>query len=359
MISISLCMIVKNEEDTLGRCLSSIHDLVDEIIIVDTGSTDRTKFIASNYTELIFDREWTDDFAAARNYAFSKAGKDYIFWLDADDMLLENDREKLAILKAELSPEVDSVRMNYHLAFDEYGNLTSSISRNRLVKRVNNYRWIGAVHEYLEVWGNIESSDIAVIHNSLHHDRNRNLMIYEKRLERGETFTPRDLYYYANELRDHGKYEQAILHYEKFLSTGEGWVEDNAATCGKLADCYNQLGDAERELESILRSFQYGSPRAEFCCRLGYYFLQQKDFETAGYWYNLAIERGQSDQRLGFVNVACSTWLPHLQLCVCYDRLGDYEQAYRHNEAARAFRPDDPRVLQNKAYLESLQVQAE
>ncbi len=79
MIEISLCMIVKNEEKVLGRCLDSIADLMDEIIIVDTGSTDRTKEIAKKYTEHIYDFEWIDDFSAARNFSFSKATKDYIY----------------------------------------------------------------------------------------------------------------------------------------------------------------------------------------------------------------------------------------------------------------------------------------
>ena len=67
MRSISLCMIVRNEEDVLGRCLTSICDLVDEIIIVDTGSTDRTREVAARYTDKIFDFTWIDAFAAARN----------------------------------------------------------------------------------------------------------------------------------------------------------------------------------------------------------------------------------------------------------------------------------------------------
>ena len=66
-------MIVKNEEKVLARCLDSIRGFVDEIIIVDTGSDDDTKRIARKYTDKVYDFEWIDDFAAARNYSFSKA----------------------------------------------------------------------------------------------------------------------------------------------------------------------------------------------------------------------------------------------------------------------------------------------
>jgi glycosyltransferase involved in cell wall biosynthesis len=71
MITISLCMIVKNEEQVLAKCLDSVKDLVEEIIIVDTGSTDSTKEIAAKYTSRIFHFDWIDDFSAARNYSFS------------------------------------------------------------------------------------------------------------------------------------------------------------------------------------------------------------------------------------------------------------------------------------------------
>ena len=111
MISISLCMIVKNEELVLGRCLDSVKNLMDEIIIVDTGSTDKTKEIASLYTNKIYDFPWINDFAAARNFSFSKATKDYIMWLDADDVLLYEDNKKLQQLKENLDV---SVRYGYY-----------------------------------------------------------------------------------------------------------------------------------------------------------------------------------------------------------------------------------------------------
>ena len=79
MITVSLCMIVKNEEKVLERCLDTIADLVEEIIIVDTGSTDATKKLARRYTEKVYDFQWVDDFSAARNFAFSKAQMEYIY----------------------------------------------------------------------------------------------------------------------------------------------------------------------------------------------------------------------------------------------------------------------------------------
>ena len=99
MISISLCMIVKNEEDTLPRCLRSAAGLVDEIVVVDTGSTDRTKEVAREFTDRVFDFPWNDDFSQARNYSFQLARCQYCLWLDADDVLPASTVETLEKLK--------------------------------------------------------------------------------------------------------------------------------------------------------------------------------------------------------------------------------------------------------------------
>ena len=88
MISLSLCLIVRDEEHTLGRCLDSMAGIADEIIVLDTGSVDATKSVAIEHGARVFDFTWIDDFAAARNASFAHAEMDYIMWLDADDVLL-------------------------------------------------------------------------------------------------------------------------------------------------------------------------------------------------------------------------------------------------------------------------------
>ncbi|AFM39682.1 glycosyl transferase [Desulfosporosinus acidiphilus SJ4] len=354
-ITISLCMIVRNEEQTIARCLDSVKGIPDEIIIVDTGSTDQTKEIVRRYTDEVADFTWIDNFAAARNFAFSQATKDYILWLDADDILADTDREKFLKLKKEFDTSIDIVNMPYLLAFDQSGAVTFSLRRNRLVRRSKNFRWIGAVHEYLEVYGSILNSDICITHKGIErNDSDRNLKIYEKRKAEGESFSPRDLYYYGNELFDHKFYKRAIKVYQDFLETGQGWLEDNLSACGKLAECFEKLGQKDKELEYLMKSFEYAIPRAEFCCRLGFYFLEAKKYEQGAFWYNLATQLEKPVDSWGPRIEACWTWLPHLQLCVCYDRLGNQELAYKHNEIARKFRPDNPQVLFNKKYLEGV-----
>lgn len=357
-VSISLCMIVKNEEQTLERCLSSVRDVVDEIVIVDTGSTDKTKEVAAKFADRIADFEWVNDFAKARNFAFRLATKEFILWLDADDVLLPEDAEKLRTLAASLPWDTESVSMHYHLRKDEYGNVASSLRRNRLVRRSRNFRWVGAVHEYLEVYGKILYADIAVTHDRVHTDSSRNLNIYERRLEAGEVFSPRDLYYFANELADHKQWERAHAKYEEFLRLGEGWVEDNISACGRASDCLQQLGRIREAKQMALQAFSYANPRAEGCCRLGFLHMSEQDYAGAVIWYKLATELSKPANTGAILQHACWTWLPHLQLCVCYDRLGERELAKRHNEIAAGFIPNDERVVANRKYFADMSAAA-
>ncbi len=105
MSTVSVCMIVKDEEKVLARCLDSLTGLADEIVIADTGSTDGTKAIAARYGAKIFDFPWNGDFAAARNFAFSNASMEYIYSADADEVIDEENRRKFLLLKQSLSPE--------------------------------------------------------------------------------------------------------------------------------------------------------------------------------------------------------------------------------------------------------------
>ena len=86
-MAISLCMITKNESQHLDKCLHAVKDIVSEIIIVDTGSSDATKEIAKKYTNKIYDFKWVDDFSKARNFGIEKASKEWVLVLDADEIL--------------------------------------------------------------------------------------------------------------------------------------------------------------------------------------------------------------------------------------------------------------------------------
>lgn len=358
MITVSLCMIVKNEEDVLGRCLDSVEDLVDEINIVDTGSTDRTVEIAKEYTDRVFFFEWTGKFKDARNESFKYATKDYIFYLDADDVLLDVDREKFKTLKQTLDHSVDSVSMFYNAGMDEFGNVTLQFRRNRLLKRSRNFKWKGDVHNYIEVSGKIINSNVAITHKKTAHAVGRNLAIYKEKIKNGDTFSPRDYFYYGNELKENGKYKDAIKSYTKNISMSEGWIEDKVYACINRGDCYRLIGEKEQELSSLLQAIQFSkTPRPEICSRIGFNFQQQGDYPSAIFWYELATSLKDDPNRWSFTYPAYATWYPNLQLCVCYYNLKNYEKAYMHNEKARKYRPHDERILFNKDLLEKKLVQ--
>ena len=210
MVSVSLCMIVKNEADVLGRCLESVSGLVDEIIIVDTGSADRTREIAARFTGKIFDFPWRDDFAAARNESFSHASMDYCLWLDADDVLLEADQAAFLALKEALDPSVSVVMAPYHTGFDENGHVTFSYYRERLIRNRAGMRWEGAVHEAIAPMGKILYADFAVTHRKTRPaDPDRNLNIYRAQLAAGAELEPRQQFYYGRELYYHRRWEEA------------------------------------------------------------------------------------------------------------------------------------------------------
>ncbi|KNF08894.1 glycosyl transferase group 2 family protein [Gottschalkia purinilytica] len=351
MISISLCMIVKNEEDVITRCLDSVKDIVDEIIIVDTGSNDSTVEKVKQYGAKVYEFEWVDDFAKARNYSFSKATKDYILWLDADDVMRPDDVEKFKELKSNLDRSVDSVTMKYILGLDENNNATSSLRRNRLVKREKNFIWIGKIHEYLNVYGNIRNCDISVVHMKNKPHTDRNLKIFKKMIEEKVPFSTRDIFYYANELYYNDYKEEASIQYKKFLDTNDGWVEDIKTACSNLSEYYYSIGDKENELKYIFKSFEYDVPRSDFCCRLGYKFLNENNINSAIFWYLSAISNKPSEDNLGLVSHHTYTWLPLLQLCVCYSKINKFEEANIFNEKAAKYVPDHPSVKHNREFL--------
>lgn len=354
MVTVSLCMIVKNEEKNLPRCLDSVRELVDEIVIVDTGSEDRTRDIARSYTESVYDFPWQDDFAAARNFSFSKASMQYCMWLDADDVLEPEDRERFRRLKESLSPDTDMVMLRYHTAFDETGSPCFTYYRERLIRRDAGFFWQGAIHEAIAPAGNVVYSEAAVSHRKTDPgDPDRNLRIFQRLLREKGTLAPREQFYYARELTAHGRDTEAVAVLEKFLDSGEGWVENEIEACRDLSACFQRLNEPEKSCSALLRSLRFGPPRAEVCCDLGAFFFDRADFSTAAYWYRQALGCSRRDTGGGFVIPDCYGYLPCLQLCVCLYRLGDLKGAEEYNQKAGKFKPNSPAYLYNKAFFES------
>lgn len=150
--SISCCMIVKNEEDNLSRCLKSVTEFTDEIIVVDTGSIDDTKSIAAKFTDKIYDLVWEEEdglgnFARARNYSVDQASGDFIFWIDADEQLengesiykfITSDYYDGLLFKQKQCMSIQSHKMGINV----------DVMHDRLFKRNTGIRFTGVVHEY-------------------------------------------------------------------------------------------------------------------------------------------------------------------------------------------------------------------
>lgn len=148
---VSLCMIVRDEEENLKRCLESVKDVVDEIIIVDTGSTDNTVEIAKSYGAKVYYFQWCNDFSAARNETLKYASKDWILILDADDELCGEDKDKLrALLNSGLDENVVYFfeTLNYFGSTIDSSNITINLNP-RLFKNNHGYFYQGKVHNQL------------------------------------------------------------------------------------------------------------------------------------------------------------------------------------------------------------------
>ena len=353
MTEISLCMIVKDEEAHLEGCLESVQGAVDEIIVLDTGSTDRTKEIAGRFTDRVYDYVWQDDFAAARNASFAYASKPFILWLDADDRLERSEREKLIALKGRLDEHVDAVMMPYRCGCGESGASALTFERERIVRRGAGFVFTGVVHEAMTVGGTVWHEDIVVCHTGDHRESSnrRNLGIYEKWLARGRRMSARDQYYYARELMSAGEIERAQQAFKTFLMQ-DGWIENRIDAHVQRGNCLMRLGQQGEAKAEYLSALACGAPRAEALCALGGCCLEQGDLHAAVFWYRAAMIATPPEHSGAFVQKDAYDYIPALQLCVCYDRLGRTVDAARMNERALLAHPGDEIALANRAYFE-------
>jgi GT2 family glycosyltransferase len=150
-IKVTLTTIVRDEEKNLPQCLESVRCLFDEIIVVDTGSVDRTVEIARSFGARVFDFVWVDDFGAARNAALARATGDYAFWLDADDVMDPPERARLGRLLSQLRPGEETayvVRCACDPGRDGSGGNTV-VDHVRLFPVREDVRWTYRVHEQI------------------------------------------------------------------------------------------------------------------------------------------------------------------------------------------------------------------
>ena len=330
MIRISLCMIVKNEERTLARCLDSIADLMDEIIIVDTGSTDRTKEIAVRYTDKVLDFEWIQDFSAARNFALSHATMEYIYTADADEVLDPENRKRFRYLKECILPEIEIVQMKYgnQLQHGSVYNFDEEY-RPKLFKRLREFVWEGSIHETVRLEPVVYDSDIVVTHLPEKPHGDRDLANFRNQTAKGVRLNKRLHNMYARELYLAGKKEDLEAAMDFFMESASDVSRDG----DEITEACCVVARAARLKKEPLLFFKYvskvvaGEGCSEICCEMGHFYEEACDYEEAVVWYYNAAYETQP-----VLSIACGNREPLEGLIRCYEILGMEEQAGGYRE---------------------------
>ena len=259
---VSLTMIVRNEEHHLGECLASVRDLVDEAVVVDTGSTDRTREIARSFGCVLGEFPWVDHFAAARNAALDRATGDYALWMDADDRLDEENRGRLRALIAGLAGGNEAYVMKCLCVPDGPGAGGTVVDHVRLFRLHPAHRWTYRVHEQIlpslratgaEVrWSEVCVRHVGYVDASVRRrklDRDLRLLKLDERDRPGDPFTLFNLGSVYHEL---GDYRAAAEVLERSLAGSH--VKDSIVrkTYALLSRCHAQSGDRNRA-EAVCR----------------------------------------------------------------------------------------------------------
>lgn len=344
-MTISVCMIIRNEQDILKRALDCAKQFADEIIIVDTGSKDKTKKIALNYTHKVYDFVWCNDFAKARNYAFSLATCDYIMWLDADDFIDKNNIDKILKLKdSEMCADVYMFKYKYGDDFIYY--------RERILKRTCNFIWQGFIHEAISCYGQIEYLDIEIEHKKqVKSDKKRNLNIYRWHLRKGAQFDARAQYYYAKELFYNHYYYKCILELKKFLKMPNKFTPNEIDAYLTICKCYQYLSKQNLALKFAFIALTKIEPNSELLCLIADIFYNENNKIIAEKYYKFALQCEPNYTSGAFIDKTYYYIYPLLQLTIINYRLGKIDKAKYYHELCKLDSPNNESVKYNEKFF--------
>lgn len=360
----SLAMIVRNAEPQLGQLLDEAAVVCDELIVVDTGSTDETRTVAAEHGAKVFEFEWIDDFAAARNASFEHCTGRWILWLDADDRLPSEAQQGFLRLKEHLrnASEVNTVMIPYriHFSSSDPTMCTFSFDRERVLRRSTGPRWAGPVHECIEYAAPaLRWPDAWVEHRPLSEDLpekvDRNLRILQRAVAEGDR-SSRTLFYLGNELRDHERWDEALLAYEEYLEVavaGGSVVWERYAATLSMAVCAEMLNRDDQKLSLLHAAAQLDSTRAEAFLRLGLHFYNRREWLRAVPYFSAASSLPRPAD--GFIDDIAYTWAPWDYLSICHSELGMYEEALGETVKALRTSHESERLFANmRFYFERL-----
>ena len=302
MTSVSLCMIVKNEEQFLETCLKSIKNYVDEIIVVDTGSTDRTMEIALNHGARLESFQWNGDFSAARNYAKSFATKDWILQLDADEYFLPGEAEKLNVILSKTTKDSISIQVNNR---DDFGNIGITHYISRIFRNKPEFKYVRRIHEQMmngEAFLTYEKVSLSIEHvgytkqtsqKKNKSERNLNILLEEYKDNPTDSFTMLNL---ANQYNSMEKYKEVQRFAQSSFNEGAGMIHRPFALF-RFIDATVRLNQWDKALEIAnegerIMGHTSGDIlhyKALISDQLGY-------VQEAIYWYEKRLARTEIDE---------------------------------------------------------------
>lgn len=257
---VSLTMIVKNEERNLPQCLESVAGLADEVVVVDTGSTDRTREVARSLGATVSEFPWVDHFAAARNAALDRATGEWIFWMDADDRLDADNRPKLAALFAELPPTNAAYVLKCVCVADGPGGTSTAVDHVRVFRNDPRHRWKYRVHEQILPSLRATGADVRWSGVSVHHvgyvdaavrrrklDRDLRLLELERQEQPDDPFTLFNLGSVYHEL---GDLPAAVAALEGSLTGSHPRDSIVRKLYALLAQCHKKRGDRAKAVDT-------------------------------------------------------------------------------------------------------------
>ena len=356
MPTLSLAMIVKNEEKTLGRVLADAAGFCDELVVVDTGSDDGTVEIALAAGAKVEHFTWVDDFAAARNASFAACQMDWIVWLDADDRVVPEVQARLAAYKQTLlSDDLDAVYLPYRYAYSDDGaTCTLSLPRERILRRAAGPTWDGAVHEVISVPDQdrvAHLEDVWVEHRPDQEVRatrkGRNLAILERAVAGGDR-SLRTMLYYGNELSAMGRDADAIAAWAEYVDGAPpGWERTEALLAmARAMRRLERVGDFEATVHRALRA---DPTRAEAWVLAGLLHYDAGRWAQAVPFFLAAT--GCTPPAEGFVMMTDYGYVPWDYLAVCWHNLGDQARALEALGRAVDGNPERDRLIDNAQWI--------
>lgn len=284
MVTLSLAMFVKNEAERLPAVLESVKMFCDELVVVDTGSTDDTVAVAEKMGAKVFHFQWVDDFAAARNFSFECCTSDWILFLDADDVIPESEQVKIVHLKANvLGDALDVVAVNYKYRFNNNNECIEEFVRERFIRRATGLKAENALHERIPYLRrpHLVRGDIWIEHrpdpSEWETKTERNLALVEKKIEAGDD-SPHNLFIYANDLFLSGQHAKALAVYEKLVALPSGTLSEEQlyiVLLNRMLCCFSEGRDQEG-LESGMQAILHNSDCAEAFLQMGLYYVRKE-----------------------------------------------------------------------------------